>query len=104
MKLNTQERLIAMGLLPETGDFVTLNTIDAARKSIGLKPEEVEEFDFKISEDRKNWLWNLKGNEEREIELSKAAIRMLEEELVKLNEDKKLTANHITLYKKVVGE
>lgn len=104
MKLNTLERLIAMGLLPETGDFSTLNTIDAARKSIGLKPEEVEEFDFKISEDKKSWLWNAKGSEEKEIELNKAAVRMLEEELKKLNDDKKLTANHMSLYKKVVGE
>lgn len=107
MKLNVLERVMALGCLPEAGDFATLITVKEAREALALKEEEVTEFEYKtvaIADGKSNMTWNTKGNEEREIELSKTAIRMIEDKLKELDKDKKLIENQLSLYKKIITE
>jgi len=48
--------------------------------------------------------WNAKGTEEKEISIGEKATDIIVEALKELNKNKKLTANHYSLYVKFVGE
>lgn len=99
MNLNVMERVLALGLLPAEGDFGTLVAVSEARLKIALTPEEVTEFEYKQEGDQ--LLWNAeKGSTDKPIEINTQALVMMREKLKELNKDKKLTPNHVSLYKK----
>jgi hypothetical protein len=100
MKLRVIERAIALSLLPEQGDFSTLKIIQEAKLNLALKESEIEEFAFKIEEGQMKW--NLKGEEEREIELSKTAIQLIAEKLLDLDAKKELKPAQLSTYEKFV--
>ena len=100
MKLNVMERLLALQLLPSEGSIVMLKVIREAQDKLGLTEEEIKEFGVKQNEGTATW--NKEGNEEREIAVSVKAQELLADELKKLDEKKKLTRHHVSLYEKFV--
>lgn len=100
MKLNVLERAVALGIFPEKEDFSTLRTIQDARSKLALSEDEVKNFDFKALDDGK-MQWNTKGNEDKDVELSEAAIEILKKKLREMDEKKELTPNHVSLFEKI---
>ena len=103
VKLNVFERLMAMGLLPKEGSYVTLRIQRELTTKLGMSEEELKEFDIKTLGDGKV-SWNAKGMEEKEIALGEKQTDMIKDALVKLDTDKKLDQQHFTLYEKFVGK
>jgi len=103
MKLNVLERLMATQLLPEKGDFLTLNIIDDARRLLVLTEAEKEEIDIKQTPNG-GLGWNEKGKEDKELALGSAAKEIIKNKLLALDEKKELTNDHISLYKKLVNK
>ena len=101
MKLNVLERITALGILPEAGNFATLKIVNDLRMSLGLTESEFKEFEVVTKGDQMSW--NPKGAEERDIKIGEKATDILIEALRKLDEDKKLTNQHFSLYEKFVG-
>ena len=100
VKLNVMERLMAMGILPKEGNFVTLKTIRDTTDKLGLTEAELKDFEVKQDGDKVNW--NPKGNEEIEFELGERAVDLFSGALKKLSEDNKLTQQHFSLYEKFI--
>lgn len=100
MKLNVLERALALGLLPEKGDFATLRAVQEARTNLALTEDEVKEFNF-VQND-KQLTWNIAGNEEREIALNSTAERIIREKLTEVDEKKELTKEFMSLFEKFV--
>ena len=100
MKLNVFERLILLQVLPKEGNFVTLKIMRDLRMALAPSQEEINEFEIK--QEGEQVLWNTKGKEEREIKIGEKATDIIIESLKKLNEEKKLTDQHFSLYEKFV--
>jgi len=101
MNLTVLERLILLQILPKEGNFVTLRVLRSLTSSLGLSEGDIKEFEVK--QDGEIATWNNKGNEEREIEIGEKATDIIIESLKELNDSKKLTEQHFSLYEKFVG-
>lgn len=102
MKLNVFERLILLQILPAEGSFVTLKIVKDLKEVVALSESDFKEFEVK--QDDTQLRWNTKGNEEREIAIGEKATDIIIEALNELDEEKKLTERHFTLYEKFVKE
>ena len=100
MKMNVLERLILLGILPKESNFATLMIVKNLTSSLGLSEDDYKEFEIKQEENQ--IIWNQKGNEEREIKIGEKATDIIIESLKKLDEEKKLTEQHFSLYEKFV--
>ncbi len=100
MKLNVLERITALGIMPEAGNFATLRVMNDLRMALSLTEAEFKEFGVKQEGDQMSW--NPKGTEEREIKVGEKATDILVEALEKLDKEKKLLNQHYTLYEKFV--
>ena len=100
MKLNVLERITALGIMPEVGNFATLKIVQDLRMVLSLTEAEFKEFGVKQKGEQMSW--SPKGAEEREIKIGEKATDILIEALKKLDEDKKLTEQHLSLYEKFV--
>lgn len=100
MKLNVLERITALGIMPEAGNFATLRVMNDLRMALSLTEAEFKEFGVKQDGDQMSW--NKKGAEEREVKIGEKATDILVEALKKLDKDEKLTNQHFTLFEKFV--
>ena len=105
MKLFVHERLHAIGLLPEQGDFLTLKVVREAREMLSFTEAEHEEFQFEQEEGAVRWK-NPENPEDlqRDIPLGKKARALIAEALEKKNEEKELTEQFFSLYEKFCVE
>ena len=101
MKLNVLERILALGILPEAGNFATLKIVNDLKMSLGLTEVEYKEFEVKQKGD--TMTWNEKGAEEREIKMGEKATDILIEALKKLDKEETLTNQQMSLYEKFIG-
>jgi len=102
MKLNLLERVTILGILPKEANFLNLKIIKDIQDVVSFTEEDFKEFDIKQTDGMITW--NAKGTEEKEISIGEKATDIIVEALKELNKDKKLTANHYSLYVKFVGE
>jgi len=98
MKLNLMERLMAIQILPKEGSFATLK-ITRDLQDV-LAPSEAEYKEFEVVQDGESTKWNEKGREDRDVEVGEKANDLIVEALNKLDEEKKLTAQFLSLYEK----
>ena len=102
VKLNVGERLTAMQLLPQEGNFLTLKLTKDVIDILGINEKDFKEFEIKaeVVDDKTMTTWNKKGTEEVEFELGPKTISLISDSLVKLDKDGKLTNQHFSLYEK----
>ena len=102
MKLNVGERLILASILPEKGNFETMDTIEKLKTTLFLSEEEVEKYEFKQAGERITW--NKEGSEPIEIEFSTKGKALLLKTLETLDEKEDLNAQSFLVYKKFKEE
>ena len=98
MKLNVQERLTLLEVLPKEGNFATLRIIRRTQDRLGLADEEYKEFGVKQKGNQISW--NEKGREERDIQIGESATDIIVGALDKLDSENKLTVQHLTVFEK----
>lgn len=98
MKLSVLERLTLLQILPPEGNFVTLKIVRDLTGILAMNEKEYKEFN--IQQKGKQITWNLKGSQEKEIEIGEKATDIIREALKKLDETKKLEQRHLSLYEK----
>ena len=102
MKLNVQERLILSKIVPEKGNFETMNTVEKLREVLFLSEEEVEEFALKQTDTAITW--NEKGSEGKEVDLSIKGSALLVKTLEELDEKEELSSQHYAIFKRFKDE
>lgn len=111
VSLSVLERLKAMELLPAEESIVTLRTVRKAKEILGFTDEEQKVYEFvntDIGGGRLTTRWNFVDKEgkavpqDKEFELGEKACDLIGNSLKKLEEQKKLTDNHISLYEKFI--
>lgn len=119
MKLSVIERLVALPILPENGDFVTLGVIRKAQEMLSFTEEEMAKYKFKNIEGRdekgnptQQTQWDNKAEQITDIRLGNKAISIIGEKLEEMAKNAKekkdpkqfpvLALKHYTLYEKFV--
>ena len=100
MQLKLIERFTILQILPKEGNFATLNIIRKLQEALATTEEEFKEFGIVQEGDQTKW--NEKGLEEREIKMGEKASDIIVEALEKLDKEKKLTPQHMSLYTKFI--
>ena len=101
MKLNVPERLMLLQVVPKEGNFLTLKVVRDLTSTLAMNDEEFK--DFGITQDGDQITWNLKGLQEKEVEIGEKATDIIVDALKKLDQDKKLEQRHLSLYEKFIG-
>lgn len=97
MKLNVQERLILSRIVPEKGNFETMDTVEKLKEALFLSEKEVEKFELKQTDT--TITWNEKGSEKTEVELSIKGRVLLMKTLEDLDEKEELNAQQFAIFK-----
>ncbi len=98
MKLTLKERFLIEHLLPKEGSYVTLIHLDSFVKTIRMTPNEISGAGVKEIEG----IINFGTNIEKDFEISEAVSTEIENTLKRLNDESKLTFDHISLYQKFI--
>ena len=100
-KLNLFERLVIMGLLPQTGNFATLKIVTEANLMLGATDEESVIAGLKPNDQggviaEKGWT----AVPEKEFTFKETLLGIIKAALQKLEDEEKLTMEHFRIYEK----
>ena len=102
MKLLVHERLLLLNLLPATGDITSIKLLRKVKEDLSFNEKENKDLGF--VQDGEMLRWNSeKGNVEKDITIGEIITELIKTELKKMNEEKKLTDQHISIYEKFIN-
>jgi len=102
MKLSVHERLLLLNLLPATGDITSIKLLRKAKEDLSFNEKENKDLGF--VQDGEMLRWNSeKGNVEKDVTIGEIITELIKTELKKMNEEKKLTEQHISIYEKFIN-
>ena len=101
-ELTVLERLVLLNILPKEGDFTTIKLMRKLRESLSFDEEELKKIEFVQDGDQTRW--NVENAREivKQIQIGEKMTDIIHDALKKLNDEKKLTNGHVTLYEKFV--
>jgi hypothetical protein len=101
MDLSIHERLMALSILPREGDYASLKVLTQLRLSLSFTEKEIK--DWKITHDpiEKRTSWDA-PNAVAEIPIGEKATDIIVEALKKLDRERKLPENAMSLYEKFI--
>jgi hypothetical protein len=103
MLLKLLERIQILSVLPSKGDIKTLKVVKDIDTKITITQDEILKYDFKVSEDGKNYLWNELGKtEELEVEFTILELDEIKKALKALETKQELSKSLLDLYIKFV--
>jgi hypothetical protein len=102
MKLLVHERLLLLEMLPKAGNLTTIKLLRVAKEDLSFNDKENKALKFVQEEGMLNWD-PAAGDIEKEIEIGEIITELIITELKRMNEDKELTEQHISLYEKFIG-
>jgi len=100
-KLNLFERLVVMGLLPQTGNFATLKIVTEANLMLGATDEESVIAGLKPNDQGgvvAQYGWTIVP--EKEFVFKETLLGIIKSALQKLENEEKLTMEHFRVYEK----
>lgn len=104
MKLKVFERLLLQNILPAEGDILTLRIVRDLRDALSFSEEETAALDIKQEPGTTHVKWVAEADIPTEIEVGPVAHGLIRDRLIALNNDKKLTLEHLPLYERFVEE
>lgn len=103
MFLSVMERLMILQILPKESDFITLKILRSLKDVVGFGEEEHREYKFTAG-DGGVVRWDADAVQEKELLIGEKAHDIVAEALKRLNDQKKLTEAHMSLYEKFMGD
>jgi len=102
MKLTILERLIFGVLYPKEGTRITQVLVKDIKKKVEFSQEEFKELEFKATDEGYTW----KQDKVKDIDytFTKAELELLKEEVKKLDTQKKITQENLSLCDKIADE
>jgi hypothetical protein len=100
MRLSVMDRLMLLDVLPQQGNILTLRIVRDAQQALELHTSEIE--DWEITLNGPHIRWNQEKVQDVDVSLSEAALGIAREAIKKLDGENKLTANHISLWEKLI--
>jgi len=100
MNMSVLERLVALSILPKEGDYATLKILTSLRLSLSFTEEEMKAWEITTNPENGRTSW--KEDAEVEIPIGEKATDIIVDALKKLNHEKKLMAEGMSLYEKFI--
>lgn len=100
VKFSVLERLLVLNSLPSENDITTLKVVRKLKDQLGFNDEELKALNFRTDQSRT--VWNNNVVKDKEYEIGDKSVEIIASALRSLNDQKKLTDSHISLYEKVV--
>lgn len=94
--LSIKERLILPSIFPKESDIMTMTIVEDINSKIKLSQSELTDINFKT--ENNSYIWDKEL--EFEVTLSDAEVKVIKESLKKLDEEKKITSDVLSIYKK----
>lgn len=101
MELGVFDRLILLNILPREGDFTTLKIVRKLREDLSFTEAEHKALQFQ--QDEGNIKWQSEADKLKDIQIGEKAMDIIVDVLKKLDKDKKLGDQHISVYEKFVS-
>jgi hypothetical protein len=100
MKLCVKDRIVLLGILPATGDFLTLKIVRQLREALSFSEEETKSL--KLSNDGQQVKWEAEADPMKDIQIGEKAMDLIVASLKKLDEKKELNQDTFGLYEEFV--
>jgi len=100
MKFNVLERVMLMGVLPQTFNFADYRILNELKTACSFSEKEMKEL--KMSQTGETVNWEVTNSPDKEIVVGKRATEIVVAALKKLDAEEKLTDQVISLYEKFV--
>lgn len=101
-ELTVLERLVLLNILPKEGDFTTIKLMRKLRESLSFDEEELKKIEFIQDGDQTRWNEAATKDMLKPIQIGEKMTDIVHDALKKLNDEKKLTNEHVSLYEKFV--
>ena len=98
MQVTVLERIALLNLLPREGNILTVRTIRDLKKKLEFTESDIKTLDLKP--EGQMIRWSHEKEFELTVEFTDGESGIIKAELKRLDEEKKLTADHISLYEK----
>ena len=105
MKLNLFERLMIQQILPQEGNFATLKILNSLKMSLAPSEDEYKEYNIRTVEENgaSKIIWDIRGTEEKEIEIGEKASDIIKNSLLELDKSAKLKPEHLSICEKFLN-
>ena len=101
MKLNTKDRLLLLGLLPNQGSLTTIRIVHTLRQELSFSEEEHKVLN--LQEDNGLVRWDTTSTSGvKDVEIGDKATDIIADALKQLDKSEQITADHLPLYEKFV--
>ena len=102
MELNVLERITVLGILPAEGSFATLKIVRDLKGALSFSEDELKDLELKEITETGQITWKQEVDKPKEVEIGEKATDIIVEALEKLDKEKKLTEQYMTVYEKFV--
>ena len=102
MILSIKERINLLSILPREGNLITLKIVRKTQNNIGFSSEEIQKLKFQTFPDGRI-SWDINEAEDKEVDLDPIGLDIIREELRKLDAQRKLNIEHLSLWEKFIG-
>ncbi len=100
MKLDVGERIVLLSSLPKEGDLPTIRIVHELRQALSFTEEEHKALD--IHPDSDQILWDIDAEKHKDIPIGPRAHVLIEDTLKRLDVEKSITEDHLSLWEKFV--
>ena len=98
--MSVLERLITLSILPKEGDFATLRILQSLKMSLSFTEDELKAFGLTSDPEAQQTAWEV--DEDKEIPIGEKATDIIVDALKKLDREKKLPENAMSVYEKFI--
>ncbi len=100
MKLNVLERVMLMGILPQSFNFADYRILNELKTVASFSEKEMKELGMTQAEDKVNW--KVTDSPDKEIVVGERATEIIVVALKKLDSEERLNEQLISLYEKFI--
>lgn len=101
--LTVLERLVLLNVLPKEGNFTTIKLLRKLRENLSFDEAENKALNFVQDGDQVTWDVDEAAKITRHIQIGEKMTDLIHDALKKLNDEKKLTDQHLSLYERFVA-
>jgi hypothetical protein len=102
MNLSVLERIVVLKVLPAEGDYATLKILTNLRMALSFTEEEIKAWDIRSDPTNNRTTWKVEGV--ADIPIGERATDIIVAALKKLDREKKLSVQDMSVYEKFIPD
>jgi hypothetical protein len=103
MNLSVSERMVILQILPKEGNYATLRILQNLKLALSFTEQELKEWEIVTDAEKNQTRWSINAGL-ADIPIGERAMDMIVEALIKLDREKKLTEQALSVYEKFIPD